>query len=214
MKKETAREDKEKIHWKEWLGKGHFGKRLALATIFFLALAAFLHFREVRLEPLELNTISERYIIGQVDFAFPDEEATHVLKQQSVKDVGAIYRLSSKQLRQLRFDFESFLLTRGDWRERLKDTTFDQLYSGADRLEEMMEKARFASGRTLQKMRDYKLPTNYAYVFIPEDSQIPVKLPKGFWLEMQAKVFKDSGLPKEASTFILEAFENQSYSLK
>ena len=214
MKKESGKDDKEKIHWKEWLGEGHFGKRLALALIFFLALAAFLHFREVRLEPLELNTTSERYIIGQVDFAFPDEEATQVLKQQSVKDVGEIYRLSEKQLRQLRFDFESFLLTRADWRERLKETTFDQLYRGADRLEEAMGKARFTSGRTLQKMHDYNLQTENVYVFMPEDIQMPVKLPKSFWEEIEKKVFKDSGLPKEAASFILEAFENQSYSLK
>lgn len=214
MKKESEKDDKKKIHWKQWLGEGHFAKRLSLALIFFLALAAFLHFREVRLEPLELNTVSERYIIGQVDFAFPDDEATQVLKQQSVKDVGKIYRLSEKQLRQLRFDFESFLLTRTDWRKRLKDTTFDQLYRGADRLEEVMEKARFTSGRTLQKMRDYQVETSGVYVFTPEDLQMPVQLPKSFWEAMQSTVFKDSALPEEAANFILEAFENQSYSLQ
>jgi len=214
MKKEAGKEDKEKIHWKQWLGEGHFGKRAALAFVFFLALAAFLHFREVRLEPLELNTVSERYIIGQVDFAFPDEEATQMLEQQSVQDVGKIYRLSEKQLRQLRFDFESFLLTRADWRQRLKDTTFDQLYRGADRLEEMMEKAQFTSGRTLQKMRDYKVDIEGVYVFTPEDLQMPVQLPKAFWEGMKAAAFKDSDLPDEAANFILEAFENQSYSLK
>ena len=99
--KGKSKDDKKKIPWRDWLGEGHFGKRLTVAILFFIALALFLHFREVRMEVIEQGRIAERYIIGQVDFEFPDEEATLVIKQQSVRDVGAIYRIKEKQLRQM-----------------------------------------------------------------------------------------------------------------
>lgn len=161
--------DKQK--WKDWLGEGHFGKRLFVALLFFLALAFFLHFRQVRMESLELNTIAERYIIGQVDFSFPDEEATALLRQQAASDVGAIYRPSDKQLHQVRQEFERSLLLDSKWRDELETATFDQLYHSADALEEALLFVRFANARTLQKMRDFHLSTENYFLLSPQKGQ-------------------------------------------
>jgi cyclic-di-AMP phosphodiesterase PgpH len=211
--KKKSKDERKKVFWKDWLGEGYFGLRLSMAILFFVGLAAFLHFREVRIEVLEPGMIAERYIIGQVDFEFPDEEATLIIKQQSVRDIGTIYRISEKQLRQIRFDFENSLLTRQEWREQLKHSTFDELYQGADALEDALLIARFANSRTLQKMKDYGLPTENYYVFVPENLQEPTLLPKTFWKKMKEKIFVEGNFHPETANFILDAFENQTWSL-
>jgi len=208
-----SKEKKKRLHWKQWLGEGYFGTRLALSVLFFLALALFLHFREVRVEVIEQGTTAEKYIIAQVDFAFPDEEATQVIRQQAVADVGAIYKISHKQLRKIRFDFESYLLTRGDWREKLKETTFNELYRGADALEAALGEAHFTNPRTLQKMKDHGLSTANYYLFSPANSQEPVVLPPSFWKEIREKVFKEENFLPETADFVLESFDQQSWTL-
>ena len=212
--KGKKKEESKKMHWKEWLGEGHFGKRLTVAILFFVALALFLHFREVRIETLEQGSIAERYIIAQVDFEFPDEEATVVIKQQSVRDIGTIYRINEKQLHQIRMDFENYLLTRHEWRDQLKQATFDELYRGADQLEDALSLAHFTNSRTLQKMKDYGLPTENYYAYTPENLQEPTVLPKSFWKQIREKVFVAGDYNNESANFILDAFENQSWSLQ
>ncbi len=212
--KEKSKDDQKNLHWKDWLGDGYFAQRLTVAILFFLALALFLHFREVRMEVLEQGTIADRYIIAQVDFEFPDEEATLVIKQQSVRDVGAIYRIGDKQLHQIRLDFESYLLTRQDWREKLKQTTFDELYKGADALEGALSSAHFTNSRTLQKMKDFGVYTEDYYLFTPENIQEPTVLPKSFWKQIREKVFVAGNYHSETANFILDAFKNQSWVLK
>lgn len=207
-------EEKKRLHWKDWLGDGHFGKRLSVALFFFIALALFLHFREVRMEVLEQGTIADQYLIAQVDFEFADEDATLVIKQQSVRDVGSIYRISDKQLRQIRSDFESYLLTRQDWRDKLKQTTFDELYRGADALENALGNARFTNQRTIQKMKDYGLPTDNYYLFTPENIQEPSILPSSFWRQMRDKIFVAGNFNPDTGNFILESFENQTWNLQ
>lgn len=207
-------EEKKRLHWKDWLGDGHFGKRLAVALFFFIALALFLHFRDVRMEVLEQGTIADRYIIAQVDFEFADEDATQVIKQQSVRDIGSIYRINEKQLRQIRSDFESYLLTRQDWRDKLKQTTFDELYKGADALENALAAARFTNQRTIQKMKDYGLLTDHYYLFTPENLQEPAILPISFWRQIRDKVFVEENFNLDTANFILESFEKQTWNLQ
>jgi putative nucleotidyltransferase with HDIG domain len=196
------------------LGEGHFAKRLIVTILFFIALAAFLHFRQVRTEVIEQGAIADRYLIAHVDFSFPDEEATLVIKQQSVRDIGAIYRISEKQLRQIRFDFESYLLTRSDWRDKLKQSTFDELYKGADAIEQALAKARFTNSRTLQKMKDYGLSTSDYYLYSSESLQEPTILPRSFWNKIRQKAFVEDNFTPETSNFVLEAFEKQTWTLQ
>lgn len=199
--------------WKNWLGEGHFGKRLTLAIFFFAALAFFLHFRQVRMEMLELNAIAERYLIAQVDFEFPDEHATFILRQQSLRDIGKIFRLDEKQVSGVRFDFESHLLTHQEWREELEHSTFDEMYRGADALEEALLKIRFANSRTLQKIKDYHIAHLENFFLASSKSEPPLTLSADFWEKISAKAFR-SKYHAESIQFILKAFQKHSWQLK
>ena len=83
--------------------QGFFDKsntlRFLIIGILALALFAFLHFREVQVEIPELNSIAPGYIVSQVDFDFPDDEATIILRQDALRDVSKIYQLSQKDIR-------------------------------------------------------------------------------------------------------------------
>jgi hypothetical protein len=212
--KNKLKECSKKIHWKEWLGEGHFAARLIAAVLFFLALAVFLHFREVRMEVVEQGAVAQRYIIGQVDFEFPDEEATLVVKQQSVRDIGAIYQINQKQLRQMRIDFESHLLTSQDWRSRLTRVTFDELYRGIDALEDTLSSAYFTNSRTLRKMKSCGLSIKDYYPYIPENFQEAAPLPQSFWQQIRDQVFSRENFAPEMANFILESFENQLWTMQ
>lgn len=204
----------DKQRWKSWLGEGYFGRRLFVAFLFFIALALFLHFREVRTERLEPNTVAERYIIGHMDFSFPDEEATLLLKQQAVRDIGTIYRLNEKELHQVRLDFERSLLTDPKWREQLELTTFDDLYRGADALEEALLFVRFTNSRTLQKMRDFHLSTEDYFVISVPKTEEKISLSRKFWQETQEKVFTTGHFHPDAANFIRAAFEVHEWTLE
>lgn len=202
-----------KASWKNWLGEGHFGKRMLIAFFFFAALVVFLHFKQVRMEVLELNTIAERYLIAQVDFQFPDEQATFILKQQSLRDIGKIFRLDEKQVSQVRFDFESYLLTHQEWRDQLEHSTFEEMYKGADALEEALLHVRFSNSRTLQKIKDYHLVNEVNFFLTPPSPGEPLLLSDEFWARMAQRVFH-SKYHAESTAFILNAFQKQSWLLK
>lgn len=204
---------KEPVSWKDWLGEGFFGKRLLLCLLFFAALAFFLHFREVRVPILEQGTVAENYLIANVDFAFPDEEATQTMRQQAVADVGAIFRISEKQVRRIRLDFENYL-TKGSWRDSLKQTTFHELYQGADALTDALIQARFTGARTLQKMKDHAISMKGYFLLPPTNMQEPLVLPPSFWKKMQDEVFASKNFHHETARFILESFEGQSWNLQ
>lgn len=200
--------------WKNWLGEGHFAKRLTLAIFFFAALACFLHFRQVRMEMLELNTVAERYVIAQADFAFPDEQATFVLRQQSLRDIGKIFRLDEKQVSGVRFDFESHLLTHQEWRDELEHSTFEEMYRGADALEEALLKIRFTNSRTLQKIKDYHVAHLENYFLIPAKGETPLELSADFWEQISAKAYHGHKYHAESIQFILRAFQKPTWQLK
>ena len=76
------------------------GIRWLIGLCFALCLFAILHFREERVEMLELNSIAPGYVVSQVDFDFYDEEATNILKYEAVRDIGKIFELSDKEVHQ------------------------------------------------------------------------------------------------------------------
>ncbi len=91
------REDLIRQGWREWLTSNYRGWRILVGVICAMCLALFLHFREVRLDVLELNAMATRYVIAQIDFEFPDYETTIILKQQAMQDVGRITRSTTKR---------------------------------------------------------------------------------------------------------------------
>lgn len=197
--------------------QGFFDKslaiRLLIGVVFFICFFAFIHFREVRVEVLELNSIAPKYKVTQVDFDFYDEEATIVLKQEAVKDVGKIYALPEKSVRQRRIEFENFLIYNQEWRKYSEKSTFEEMYKGVDMLEKTLLQLRFTDPRTLQKMREVGLSAENYLAYTPEDLEDAV-LPPSVWDYIKEKTFPNDSISLATANFIIEYFQSKSWKIQ
>ena len=196
--------------------QGYFDKSLGLklliGVIFTLSLFLILHFREVRVEVLELNSIAPSYIVAQTDLEFYDEEATIILKQEAVRDIGKIYQISDRQIRQVRGEFENFLINDESWRQELGDTAFDEMYKGVDALDRALTSVRFTDPRTLQKMNELNLQTNNYIIYSPNpDGQ--ASLPNSTWYLASKAAFPSEDFHAETDDFIIDYFKKKKWEL-
>jgi len=198
--------------WQEWLVSNNRGWRLIVGFVCVVFLALFLHFREVRLEVLELNTSASRYIVAQIDFEFPDYETTIVLKQQAMQDVGQIYQIEDRQIRDARYALEEDLIHNKNWRASAPSSTFEEMYKAADELETLLLEARFTDPRTIQKIKELNLPEGSYFEFISGNSG-PVRLPPEFWDRILQQIAQSDAFHKEAIAYIVGAFQSNEWDL-
>ncbi len=198
--------------WQEWLASNNRGWRLIVGFVCVICLALFLHFREVRLEVLELNRTAGRYIVAQIDFEFPDYETTIVLKQQAMQDVGEILQVDDKQIRDARYALEEDLIHNKEWREAAPSSTFEEMYKAADEIETLLLEARFTDPRTIQKIKELNLADVSYFEFIPESDE-PVSLPADFWKRIAGQIAQSDAFHTETIHYVIQSFQRRSWSL-
>lgn len=199
--------------WREWLASNHRGWRLVVGFICFICLALFLHFREVRLEVLELNTTAGRYVVAQTDFEFPDYEATFVLKQQAAGDIGSIYQIDDRQLREVRNELEDLLIHSKRWREVSPHSTFEEIYKASDQLETFLIEARFTDPRTIQKIKELNISDASYFEWVPEETRVSTQLPPSFWEKITTQINESDSFHPETITYVLHLFRDRSWTL-
>lgn len=189
------------------------GIRILIGFIFLMALFAILHFREIRVEVLDFNAIAPSYVVAQVDFDFLDEEATIILRQEAVRDIGKIYQLFEKETRQRRIEFENLLVSNQEWRKTAKDSTFEEMYRGVDALESVLLHVRFTDPRTLHKIGDLHLSLTNYLAYTPADIANPVIFPKGVWRSISTLAFSNGNFHESTSTTIIGFFQAKGWML-
>lgn len=189
------------------------GIRIFLGLSFTFVIFLCLHFREVNVESLELNTVAPRYVVAQIDFTFLDEEATIILRQEAVREIGKIYQLEENSVHQRRSEFEKFLLANQQWRERIPDSTLEQMYRAADLLEKTLLSLRFTDPRTLIRMEDVGLPTEGYQIYTPGDLTHLVKLPAQIWSYVQERTYGQEIFSTGTTGFILDYFKANPWKL-
>lgn len=185
-------ESKEKPKWQRYLKEGNHGKRLLIGLAILLSLAIFIHFKEVRVDMLELDSNAKNYIVAQVDFEFPDDEGTVILRQESARDIGAIFRIDPKAIEKRRYQFEQFLIHDQRWRSFLPKSTFEELYQGADDVKELLQSLRFTDMRTLQRLQSLDLLTPEYYPLPSSFDGKSATFPEGFWEILQKRLVKNN----------------------
>lgn len=183
------------------------GIRWLIGLGFMACLFLFLHFRQERVEILELNSIAPDYVVAQVDFDFLDDEATIILKQEAVQDVGRIYQLSHKEIHQQRIEFANFLLYNQEWRNTVsKSSSYDTMEAAVDLLEKTLLKLRFADPRTYQKVQEIHLTTENYTIFTPGDLDVAHVLPAKIWDSLRA-LLEDKIHNPESVNFVINYFK-------
>ncbi len=200
-------------NWQEWLASNNRGWRLIVGFICVFFLALFLHFREVRIEVLELNTTAGRYIVAQIDFEFPDYETTILLKQQAMQDVGDIYQIDDRQIRDARYDLEEDLIHNKQWRSAAPLSTFEEMYKASDELETLLIEARFTDPRTIQKIKELNVSDSSYFDYIPEGANIPLNLPPEFWQRISQQIMQSDAFHRETVDYVIRSFQERTWTL-
>ncbi|MBM3192357.1 MAG: HDIG domain-containing protein, partial [Chlamydiae bacterium] len=193
------------------LKEGDLGKRLLVGLVMFLCLAAFLHFREIRIEILEPGSVAKNYVVAQTDFEFIDYDSTLVLKQEALKDISSIYQINEKEIKERRLQFENYLIYQKDWRAVAEDSTFDEMNAIADKVEDHLFIARFTDFRTLKKMQELKVSAE-DYYLMPLPKGIGFVLPPEFWQAILIQL-GEKNFPKASSQLVVSYFEKFQWVL-
>lgn len=198
--------------------QGFFDKSLAIrfliVGVFALTLFVFLHYREVQVETPELNSLAPSYIVSQVDFNFPDEEATIILRQDALRDIGKIYQLSQKDIRQKRIEFENFLLYNQTSEDPAETGTFNELYEGTDLMEKALVQLRLTDARTLEKLKELGFPTQNYQIYNPNTLFDEVLLPGYIWDEIKKKYYTSPKFTPLEVALLIEFFKNSHWQLE
>ncbi len=190
------------------------GVRALIAVFFIFCLFLFLHFRDVKVETLEIGSIAQNFTVAQVDFDFYDNEVTLLLRQQAGRDIGKIYVISQKEIRDNRDLFEDFLVKKQSWRDEAGNATFEDMYEGMDAIENLMLTLRFTDPRTLNKMEEVKLDTKNYLIFAPPDLNQKVKLPRKIRDYIREKALPEDHYEPETAKFIIDWFADQGWKFE
>jgi len=198
--------------------QGFFDKsktiRYLIVCVFALTLFAFLHFREIQVEILDIHSIAPNYIVSQVDFNFPDDEATVIMRQDALRDIGKIYQISQNDIRQKRIEFENFLLYNEAWHEQAEGGTFQELYQASETMEQALTQLRLTDARTLEKLKELGFPTQNYQIYTPNTLFEQALLPFYIWDEIKKKYFPTTNYDSLVTALIVEFFKHSHWHIE
>jgi hypothetical protein len=198
--------------------QGFFDKslsiRILIGCLFSIALFGILHFREIRVPVLELNTISSDYIVASTDVDFFDEEKTLIMQQDLARDIGKIYQVSENSIRQRRIELENYLIYNQDWRKAAKNNPFETMFKGLDAIESVLLQIRFTDPRTIQKMKDMNIPVAHYLVYTPEEIDSGLILPEKIWVYVKKMAFPGKETESEGVNFIIGFLKDKTWTVK
>lgn len=198
--------------------QGFFDKskiiRYLVICIFALTLFAYLHFREVQVDIPELNSVAPNYIVSQIDFNFPDDEATVIMRQDALRDIGKVYQISQSDIHQKRLEFENFLLYNQAWHEQTEGGAFHELYQASETMEKALSQLRLTDAHTLEKMKELGFPTQYYLIYTPNTLFEQTLLPSFIWDEIKKKYFPTTNFDSLVTSLIIEFFKHSHWHIE
>lgn len=197
--------------------QGYFDKsvsiQLLIIAIFMFSLFTFLHFREIKVEFLEIGSSAERYIVSQVDFQFLDEEVNITAKQEAIRDIETIYRINERQINDAKAQFEKILI-KDDWRSKAPDSTFEELNNALKAFEEALLNLRFSQARTLHKRQEVGLSIDDYQVYNPSKNYKKNFLPSTVFKQIVKHALPSERFSEDTSSMLLNFFKDIEWSLE
>lgn len=189
--------------------------RIVIGAVFAIALFLFLHFREVRVEVLELDSIAPSYIVAQIDFDFLDQDATVILREEAARDIGKVYFVSEKEVRSRRLEFDNVLLFDQHWRSQFPKATYEDMYQAGDLVERVLLQMRFTDPRTLRKMKTAGMSTDNYFIYTPPAPDVYQQLPSSIWAFVRERAHASAvGLPLDTLQFGVDYFKSKDWHLE
>lgn len=198
--------------------QGFFDKsrtvRFFIVILFTLVLFSFLHFREVRVETIQLNGIAPSFVVSQVDFTFNDDEATLILRQNAVRDLGKIYYIPQKDVYEHRKEFEDYLLHNKAWHNQFDVSTFESFYQSVNIIERALLKLRLTDVRTLDKLKARQFPIENYQFYSAGALTTDVELPSYIWDNIRKNYFSEEKNEFVGLNLVFDYFKKIRWDLK
>lgn len=188
--------------------------RILIGLAFAICLFLFLHFRETYIEKLELGGAANRYVVAQIDFAFPDEEATIILKQEAAHEIAMIYRIKSDEIHEKITEFQKYISRDEEgikeWNKLTQHYQFNNMAQALNIFAGELSQIRFTDIKTILQIEtlpkeELPLPRDNFYPYTPSD--LLGRLPNPFWSYLAKKIFADVEVPPDIALFIIKYFE-------
>jgi putative nucleotidyltransferase with HDIG domain len=194
-------------------------RRFSLYLLFVAVVALFLHLRYEYSERLELNTIAEKYVIARTAFAYPDEDATEILRHQASRDIGDIFCFPLRHLETVFQEITTELTEDFTWRQILPVATFEELLQGIYHLRGNMQAVRFTDERTIHKInqllgnRDSELfQQHFRVANTPTEFQ-DLWASDQFWQSLWGEM-STTAVPQEVQQFLLGQVRKRALPLQ
>lgn len=196
------------------LSANYLGYKLLVVLGFTLLLAAFIHFREAKIDNLEVGDLAPRFLISQVDFAFPDSESTLLIKQDAIREIGHIYKINERQIVDTRFAFENYVIKARQAGNIPENLQFDALYKATDAFEDVLMESRFTDIRTLQKLEEFHIPTTYFQSYVPKEISQPIYIPESIWQGMYENTSRLDHFSSEVLIYVMNFFKERAWEIE
>jgi len=151
--------------------------------------------------------------VAQVDFQFPDREATLIVRREAVRDIGSIYELSNTLIHDRRVEFEQYLINHRDWRSRLYNITFEEVYNSADLIAKWLRQARLTDARTYEKIRQGDGDLTHYYIIDDLTIEHPIYITEDFWEELSSQITRKFGFKRKAVDYVVNYFSEVKWQL-
>ncbi|MDX8430347.1 MAG: HDIG domain-containing protein [Candidatus Algichlamydia australiensis] len=184
------------------------GKRFAIGFALLITLTLFLHFREVRVEMLDPGSMAQRYVVAQVDFDYADKQATNILRQQAMAEIGPIYKLFTKEINQKRLEFEESI---GEGKISTKGASAQDLFNASDEVDNALTLLLFTTPATKKKMEEVGIDVSRVENLPSIQSNETVSLPPVVWQQVR---IKGKNLNPRALDIVIQYYSQFGWSLK
>jgi putative nucleotidyltransferase with HDIG domain len=197
--------------------------RFLIGFCFGIILFFFLHYREVYVGNLEIGTEAEQYIVSQVSFTFPDEEATSILRQEAAFEISNIYRLNELEIKERVTEFQKYITQnaegRARWEEINNSTPLDDVALALSLFSEKLYQIRFSDLRTLSRIDHFpknELPIDQKdfFAYTPNFTGEPEMLPHSLWETFKVRFLQSSIIPEQISNFLIDYFEPLTWTFE
>ena len=197
---------------------GYFDESLpikwGIGVLFVLALFLSLHFREVRVETLELDTPAKKYVVAQTNFEFLDHDATKLQRLDAVRDLGKIYRLSEREIRQRIKDIENDFAENDELKKELPDASLSELHFTMDTFQRGIRSLHFTDQRTLEMLKKRNVDVSQFEPLESLQGQSTLFLPTYIWQQEADRIFQEHPVPKSFSNFVVSEFSKKPWKLE
>jgi cyclic-di-AMP phosphodiesterase PgpH len=202
---------RDKFAWFRFFKDDSLGRRLLVGLCILLALFFFIHIREIYVYMPKVGTKSKMAVTARIDFQFPDEKESMLLRREVSKDVGQIYRISPRALKERSDEYKNMLMTDDSWRADLGAGS--EAFGVLKRIREFLSKLRFADQRSLNKLNSLDLGSDDYYPLPSSYNEKTVHFPDVFWADVESILVHKNERESVIIAYLLEFFAEGRWPL-